>query len=151
VELLIEKKGLVLFVLFVGMIALAGCSQGPSEESEATEAPVTESKQSEENSQSVSSSAAAVTEGKNLYMNKGCGGCHGPNGEGVSGVGPGLKDLAGSQVELIDGSTVIADDSFIVKSITNPENDVVKGYIAMVNLGISESDALKILEYIKSL
>tara|TARA_B100000315_G_C14576791_1_gene588308 strand:+ start:1118 stop:1537 length:420 start_codon:yes stop_codon:yes gene_type:complete len=139
VELLIEKKGLVLFVLFVGMIALAGCSQGPSEESEATEAPVTKS------------SAATVKEGKNLYMNKGCGGCHGPNGEGMSGVGPGLKDLAGSQVELIDGSTVIADDSFIVKSITNPENDVVKGYTAMVNLGISESDALKILEYIKSL
>jgi len=136
---LIEKKGLVLFVLFVGMIALAGCSQGPSEESEATEAPVTKS------------SAATVKEGKNLYMNKGCGGCHGPNGEGMSGVGPGLKDLAGSQVELIDGSTVIADDSFIVKSITNPENDVVKGYTAMVNLGISESDALKILEYIKSL
>ncbi len=136
---MIEKKGLVLFVLFVGMIALAGCSQGPSEESEATEAPVTKS------------SAATVKEGKNLYMNKGCGGCHGPNGEGMSGVGPGLKDLAGSQVELIDGSTVIADDSFIVKSITNPENDVVKGYTAMVNLGISESDALKILEYIKSL
>jgi cytochrome c oxidase subunit 2 len=62
-----------------------------------------------------------------------------------------MKGLAGSQVELADGTKVTADDAFILESITKPGAAVVKGFGAMPNLGVSDADAQAILAYIKSL
>jgi cytochrome c oxidase subunit 2 len=62
-----------------------------------------------------------------------------------------MKGLAGSEVELADGSKVTADDAFILESITKPDAKVVKGYNAMPNLGVSDADAKAILAYIKTL
>ena len=43
-------------------------------------------------------------------------------------VGPTVKGLAGSQIELSDGRSVTADDAYPAKAITDPDAELVKGY-----------------------
>lgn len=131
---------LVMIVLLAGLIALAGCAQQAEKPAATTE-----------KAAPAPAPAALADEGKKLFSAKGCTGCHGANGEGVPGVGPALKGLYGSEVELQDGSKVKADDAFIKESITNPGATVVKGYGPMPNLGISDADAAALVEYIKTL
>ena len=46
----------------------------------------------------------------------------------TGGVGPKFVGLYGSQVTLDDGSTVVADDAYIRRSITDPDAQRVAGY-----------------------
>ena len=64
--------------------------------------------------------------GRRIANTSGCGSCHGADGEG--GVGPQLAGLYGSTVTLSDGTTVVADDAYIRRSITDPDADRVEGY-----------------------
>lgn len=57
---------------------------------------------------------------------EGCSGCHTLNGSRAS--GPTFKGLAGSQVQLSDGSTATADAAYLARSITDPDAQVVKGF-----------------------
>lgn len=70
--------------------------------------------------------SALAEEGQALLTSEGCAACHGSNGEG--GIGPVLAGLAGSQVELADGTTLTADNAYIRKSITDPSAQTVAGY-----------------------
>lgn len=74
--------------------------------------------------------AAQTPEGKGelLIKAKGCLGCHSINGTPL--VGPTWKGLYGSQVTLSDGSTVTADEAFLIESITNPSATIVAGFEA---------------------
>jgi cytochrome c oxidase subunit 2 len=65
-------------------------------------------------------------EGRDLAMSKGCAASHGDVGEG--GVGPAWSGLAGSDVELADGSTVTTDAEYLRRSITDPEAQVAAGF-----------------------
>ena len=56
--------------------------------------------------------------GKQLAEQLGCQLCHSTNGS--AGVGPTWQNLAGAQVKLADGTTVTADDAFLVRSILDP-------------------------------
>ncbi len=129
-----------MIVFLVAMIALAGCAQQAEKPAPAPEKPAP-----------AAASAALIEEGKKLYTARGCSGCHGADGEGIPGVGPALKGVYGSEIELQDGSKVKADDAFLKESITNPGATVVKGYAPMPNLGISDSEAAALLEYMKTL
>jgi len=97
------------------------------------------------------SSLSEVAErGKNTALSNGCASCHGANGQG--GVGPTWIDLAGSDVELADGTTVVADDAYLIRSILEPDAEAVAGYtIAMPANGMSEAQAADVVAYIKEL
>ena len=79
-----------------------------------------------------------------------CASCHGPEGSG--GVAPQLAGLYGSQVTLSDGSTVIADDAYIRRSITDPDAQRVEGYtLKMPDTGLDDDEIEVVLAYIREL
>ncbi|MFN8678290.1 MAG: c-type cytochrome [Thermomicrobiales bacterium] len=81
-----------------------------------------------------------------------CLACHSADGSQL--VGPTWKGLYGHEVELEDGSKVVADDAYIRESILDPMKKVVKGYPpSMPPFGamLTEDQINDIIEYIKSL
>jgi cytochrome c oxidase subunit II len=72
------------------------------------------------------SAQAPEGKGKAIFESSGCGGCH--SIDGTPKVGPTLKGLYGSTVELADGKKVKADDEYLRESIEEPNEQVVKGY-----------------------
>ena len=94
--------------------------------------------------------AVLVERGRDLVASNGCAACHGADGGG--GVGPSWVGLAGSDVELVDGTTVVADESFLRRSILEPEAELVAGYGVVMPGNVLEPyqvDAL--VAYIRSL
>jgi mono/diheme cytochrome c family protein len=91
--------------------------------------------------------------GKTLYTSLGCIGCHTLNG--AKGAGPTFKGLAGSQVKLSDGTTVTADDAYLLESIRDPDKQVVAGYTkgimsSVIKPGqVSAADAADLIAFIK--
>lgn len=97
-----------------------------------------------------SSLSSAAQQGKETSLASGCSSCHGVKGQG--GVGPSWIDLAGSDVELADGSIVVADDDYLIRSIAEPEADVVAGSdIAMPVNNLTEQEIADVVAYIKEL
>ena len=82
----------------------------------------------------------ATTRGKQLFTADGCASCH--SLDGAAGVGPTVKGLAGSRVQLADGSTVTADDAYLAKAITDPDAEIVKGYQKGIMAGAVSSFGL---------
>jgi cytochrome c oxidase subunit II len=66
--------------------------------------------------------------GEKLYLESGCKACH--SLDGSKGVGPTWKGLSGSQVKLVDGSTVIADEAYMTEAIKLPGAKTVEGFPA---------------------
>ena len=101
----------------------------------------------------VAQEAAATPEGHGqlLVTANGCAACHSVNG--APGIGPTWYGLAGSQVELTDGSVVTADDAYLAESIKAPQAKIVKGFEnqLMPNFGLADQDIADIVAYIKTL
>ena len=76
----------------------------------------------------VAVTSALVTRGKALFASDGCAACHALSR--TAGAGPGLEGLAGSTTTLANGRTVSADHEYIVRSIVDPDAEIVKGYRA---------------------
>jgi mono/diheme cytochrome c family protein len=99
---------------------------------------------------------ALVARGKSLYASDGCAACHSLTGN--AGVGPSLDGSAGRTVMLGDGRRVTADDTYLERSITDPDSQVVKGYGAGVmsaatasrNLSARPDDVRALVAFIKS-
>lgn len=89
--------------------------------------------------------------GAQLAKTNGCLACHAADGSKL--VGPSFKGLYGSPVELSDGTTVIADDVYIVRAIIDPNMQVVAGYApTMAGYGhLSDEEIGHLLAYVKSL
>lgn len=88
--------------------------------------------------------------GRALALEKGCAACHGPNGEGR--VGPAFSGLFGSTVELEDGSTVVADEAYIVESIKEPNAKRVAGFnLPMPQTDLTDDEISSIITYIREL
>lgn len=84
--------------------------------------------------------------GKRLYETRGCAGCH------DNGVGPSFDGLAGSEVTLDDGSTVVADDEYLRRSITDPDAQRVDGYSTkMPTTDLSDDEVDQLIAYIRDL
>jgi mono/diheme cytochrome c family protein len=81
--------------------------------------------------------AGGSAAGKELFTADACSGCH--SLDGSAGAGPTMAGLAGSTVTLDDGSTVIADDAYLEKAITDPDAQIVKGYTKGVMSGAISS------------
>jgi cytochrome c oxidase subunit 2 len=88
--------------------------------------------------------------GRRIANTSGCASCHGADGSG--GVGPKFIGLYGSQVTLADGSTVIADDEYLRRSITDPAAELVEGYAVIMPVsGLSDDEIEEVLAYIREL
>ncbi len=72
------------------------------------------------------SEAKLIEMGKALHTNAGCNLCH--TVDGNKGPGPTMKGLYGSTVRLSDGTTVVADEAYLKRSILDPMAEVVEGY-----------------------
>ena len=94
--------------------------------------------------------SADGAEGRRIANTRGCAGCHGSNGQG--GVGPSFVGLAGSTVELDDGSTVVADEAYLRESIVEPDAKRVAGYDQrMPQVDLDDDEVAKIVQYIVDL
>jgi cytochrome c oxidase subunit II len=65
-------------------------------------------------------------QGKSVFESAGCLGCHSTDGSAK--VGPTLKGIFGSKVQLSDGRTVPADEEYLRESLVEPNAKVVKGF-----------------------
>lgn len=88
--------------------------------------------------------------GERIARSRGCAGCHGEDFDGAA--GPGWVGLAGSEVELVDGTMVTADRDYLVRAIADPGADVVSGYtLQMPSNDLSDDEIAAIVAYIESL
>ncbi len=84
-----------------------------------------------------------------------CLGCH--STDGSRRTGPSFKGLAGSQVQLTDGTTIPADDAYLKRAVQDPDAQITKGYgkgimSAAVKKGrYSDDEATKIVAYLKTI
>jgi cytochrome c oxidase subunit 2 len=93
---------------------------------------------------------SAVERGQALARTRGCAACHGADGQG--GIGPAWTALVGSTVTLEDGSTVTADEAYVVESIVDPTAKVVDGFsVAMPTTTLSDAEVTDLVAYITSL
>jgi len=82
-----------------------------------------------------------------------CKACHSING--AAGNGPTWSGLFGSQVELVDGSVVTADEAYLHRSIADPKSQVVKDFGPMgfnaASIGITDTEIAYVIAYLKTL
>ena len=92
-----------------------------------------------------------VAAGEKLFTQLACNTCHIANG---TGRGPSLNGVYGAKVLLADGSSAIADDSYIRESILQPKAKIVAGYQPVMPTFqglVTEEQILNLTAYIKSL
>jgi cytochrome c oxidase subunit 2 len=88
--------------------------------------------------------------GARLFAAYGCAGCH----QAKSGIAPTLAGVYDSEVQLANGSTAIADDTWLRNMIVNPDSVQIAGYRQVMPSfrGIlKEDDLTHIVAYIRSL
>lgn len=94
-----------------------------------------------------------VARGRQLVSDLGCVACHATDRKRT--VGPGWGGLAGHEVELADGTTVTADEAYLIRSIRQPDAQTVAGYPPHVmpsyDALIDEADMKAIVAYLRSL
>ena len=94
--------------------------------------------------------AGDAVNGEQLSRSKGCAGCHGPDFGG--GAGPGWIGLAGSDVELADGTVVVADTDYLIRAIADPSAELVADYtLKMPANNLSDAEIADIVAYIETL
>jgi len=88
--------------------------------------------------------------GKTLATQNGCLGCH--SLDGSPNTGPTWLGLYGSQVSLLDGTTVAADEAFIAESILQPQAKFVAGYetVQMPVYQFTDEQIADIIAFIKT-
>jgi cytochrome c oxidase subunit 2 len=89
--------------------------------------------------------------GKALVAASGCAACH--SIDGSPGIGPTWLGLAGEEVELSGGTTLIADDEYLAESIHDPQAKIVAGFEAqqMIAFTFTDEQISDIVAYIKTL
>ncbi len=93
--------------------------------------------------------AAAVQRGEQLAKDRGCQSCHKLEG---AGIGPTWVGLYGSTVTLEDGSTVVADDAYLHRSIEDPSAQKAEGFdVAMPQVDLDPDEIDDLVAYIRSL
>ena len=88
--------------------------------------------------------------GEQLSRSSGCAGCHGQDFDG--GAGPGWIGLAGSDVELADGTVVVADTAYLTRAIADPSAELVADYnLKMPANRLSDAEIADIVAFIETL
>lgn len=95
-------------------------------------------------------SATPEGHGQLLVQNNVCSACHSING--AAGIGPTWRGLFGEEVELEDGTAVIADEAYLTESIKDPKAKIVKGFPpTMPIFPFTDKEIEDIVAYIKTL
>jgi len=96
-------------------------------------------------------SESLASAGAKLFQRHACNTCHRPDSLAR---GPNLEGLFGKQVQLADGRTVVADESYLRESILTPNNKIVAGFQPIMPTFqglVSEEELLQLVAYVKSL
>ncbi|HVH58005.1 MAG TPA: cytochrome c oxidase subunit II [Vicinamibacterales bacterium] len=96
-------------------------------------------------------SESPVAAGQKLFQDLACITCH--TGDATA-RGPQLTNLYNSTVQLQDGNSVTADDSYIRESIVNPRAKVVAGFQPIMPTFqglVTEEQLLQLIAYVRSL
>ncbi len=92
----------------------------------------------------------AAQEGRTIANSNGCSSCHGKNGQGVT--APSWQGIYGEQVPIEGGATVLANDEYLYRSITDPQADIVRDWTIKMPMNDLNADQIAaIIEYIKEL
>lgn len=93
----------------------------------------------------------AGVRGRALIVQSGCVACHNTDGSKTS--GPTWKGLAGSEVPLADGRTVVADDTYLANSIIAPKSEIRAGYVGVMPeyLQLTDQQIADMVTYIREL
>ncbi len=88
--------------------------------------------------------------GREISDANGCAACHGTNGQG--GAGPAWQGLYGSEVELEDGSLVVADDAYLERAIVDPDAERRAGsQLRMPMNDLDPEEVEAVIAYIRAL
>ena len=91
-----------------------------------------------------------AAEGQSIAGSYGCSVCHGELGEGV--IGPSWQGLYLSDVELEGNVTVLANEEYILRSITDPEAEIVAGFTTkMPRSKLTDDQLASLVAYLKEL
>jgi cytochrome c oxidase subunit II len=96
-----------------------------------------------------SGSSSSNIDGKRMFENFGCTGCHEDSNQG-----PSLVGIYGIEETLENGDIVTVDDDYLRESILEPGAKIVKGYKPiMPSFGaqLDDEEVDTIIEYIRSL
>jgi cytochrome c oxidase subunit 2 len=96
-------------------------------------------------------SRSIISEGRRLFHEKGCSGCH-VGSEAIH--APPLEGIYGRQVPLASGEVVTADEDYLRDSILLPGKQIAAGYQNLMPSftgHISEAEIMQIIAYLKSL
>ena len=97
-----------------------------------------------------SSSRRPAERGQDVAQSNGCAACHGNSGQG--GVGPAWVGLYGSDVELEDGTTVVADDDYLTRAITDPGAEIrADSNVPMPKNRLNDDQVADVVAYIRDL
>lgn len=89
--------------------------------------------------------------GAKLRNTKGCVACHGVDGAQQQ-PGPNWKGLFGSERSFTDGTTSVADETYLAGSIMDPWGQLVTGYgQVMPPIALHEDEVNALVAYIKTL
>jgi cytochrome c oxidase subunit 2 len=91
--------------------------------------------------------ADPLEDGRRVFKSYGCMSCHGQ-------TGPTLAGLYMSRVKLTDGSTVVADDDYLRRSILDPNSQIVAGYRPLMpsfREQLTPEQLNAVVEYVKAL
>lgn len=87
--------------------------------------------------------------GADLAAEIGCFACH---SDSDTDLAPTLEGIWGTEVALEDGSTVTVDETYVRRSIMDPDADIVEGYRGvMPNFSLSGSEVHRLVEWVESL
>jgi cytochrome c oxidase subunit 2 len=85
--------------------------------------------------------------GAEIADSNGCTACHRPGGAAAS-----FDGLYGSTVELDDGTTVVADDEYLTRAITDPGAEIAAGYsVTMPENDLDDDDVAAVVAYLREL
>lgn len=92
----------------------------------------------------------AAQEGRDIANSNGCSSCHGKNGQGVT--APSWQNIYLEQIPIEGGATVLADEEYLYRSITDPQADIVRDWtIKMPTNDLTDDEIAAIITYIKEL
>jgi cytochrome c oxidase subunit 2 len=94
--------------------------------------------------------ADPAARGKALAEEKGCTGCHSDDGSEL--VGPTFKRLWGKRETLEGGKKVLVDERYVIESIKEPSEQIVKGYPdAMPSEPLTDAQIQDVIAWLKTL